>query len=508
MLRAIAAVALSAVVALPVAASADARGFEPPRGGPVLRGEYLESAPGAKAFSMLVRSRRRGAPLVVYLAGGPGAASVASGFLGNGPWSLTRPFAAGGGGSLAVRRNRWSWNRLANVVYLDQPRYSGYSTGSAQYVASMATATSDFIRWLDRFRARHPALARRPLYLAGESFAGQYIPAFAGALLAGGSARSRNLAGLMLISPLLQSASYPPRLDLAYLCDRRFLPGTACEPDRPDNLRAALDDCVTRLAADAGRTASAVVMAEVNNSQLPSCTEFAGETQPNDGPSRPYTVPDSARFPQGMRGQTLEEPLEGSYFPEGGLVRRQLGYSPNPWEMALPCRPSGGFPPWCYDDHRIERFFNDPAVRKWVGGARLPAGGPWRFAQWPVSFMFASSSRGRSEPSLKPFTAALRRRLPVSIVVGKDDYDINPYRAQWYVDRIVRNAYRTPLFRSVPAAARRMRPLRGRTGARTGDWVRIGRLRFSQLDDAGHEAALANPRAIFGLFAGMLRGGP
>jgi len=454
---------------------------------------------------MLARSDRRGAPLVVYLAGGPGAASVASGFLGNGPWSLTRPFAVGGGGSLAVRRNRWSWNQLANIVYLDQPRYSGYSTGTAQYVASMATATDDFIGWLDRFRLRHPALARRPLYLAGESFAGQYIPAFAGALMAGGSTRSRNLAGLMLISPLLQDASYPPRLDLDYLCGRSFLPSVACDHNRSGNLRAALGDCVAQLAADQGRAANAVAMGDVNNSQLPSCTNFAGETQPNGGPSRPYTVPDSARFPVGMRGQTFNEPLDGSYFTEGGLVRQHVGYSPNPWEMALPCRPSGGFPPWCYDDRRIERFFNDPAVRRWVGNARLPAGGPWRFAQWPVNFILASSSQGQSEPSLKPFTAALRRRLPVSIVVGKDDYDINPYRAQWYVNRIARDAYRTPLFGSVPATAQRMRPLRGSAGLRIGDWVRIGRLRFSQMNNAGHEATLAKPQAMFRLFSEMLR---
>jgi len=88
LLRVIAGVALSAVLTLPVANIADARGFKPPSVGPPLRGEYVESAPRAKAFSMLIRSDRRGAPLVVYLAGGPGgAASVASGFLGNGPWA-------------------------------------------------------------------------------------------------------------------------------------------------------------------------------------------------------------------------------------------------------------------------------------------------------------------------------------------------------------------------------------------------------------------------------------
>jgi carboxypeptidase C (cathepsin A) len=245
---------------------------------------------------MLVRSDRLGAALVVYLAGGPGAASVASGFLGNGPWSLQRPFAAGGGGSLAVRRNRSSWNRIANVVYLDQPRYSGYSTGTARYVTSMAIATRDFIRWLDRFRLRHPALARRPLYLAGESFAGQYIPAFAGALMAGDSARSRNLAGLMLISPLLQDASYPPRLDLDYLCGRSFLPTVACDHNRPGNLRAALNDCVTALAVDQGQSASAAVMADVNNSPLPSCTSFVRNPSPTTGLRAPTPFPTPPAF--------------------------------------------------------------------------------------------------------------------------------------------------------------------------------------------------------------------
>jgi Serine carboxypeptidase len=498
----------AAIVPLTAVGVGRASTFSPPAGGPRLVGEYIGAAPGAMQFSMLVRSERRRAPLVVYLAGGPGASSVATAFLGSGPWSLSDPFAPGGGGGLRVTRNRWSWNRIANVVYLDQPRYSGYSTGSAPYVTSMSEASSDFVGWLDRFLARHPDLARRPLFLAGESFAGQYVPAFARAIMARPAAHRPHLAGLLLASPQLRVDAYPARLNLDFLCDRGLLAHASCAA-RPGTLTSELETCVEAAASARALPRAWVSVNEARASNDRACNRFLAETEAGSFPHRLFSVPESLRFPSSLRGQQVVEPIDGAYFRSGGLVRTHVGYSPNPWNTAFPCRRSGGYPPWCYDDRRIERFFNDPAVRRWIGAARLAARQRWRFAQWPVALTFLNSTpSGRTEPSFEPFVAALRMHLPVSIVVGDDDYAINPYAVQWYVNEIARGAYGVAVFPSVPARERSMHRLQAPPhGQSAGRWTGRGLLRYGQFVHAGHEAILAHPRAAFDLLADLIRRG-
>jgi carboxypeptidase C (cathepsin A) len=77
-----------------------------------VRGETLRVAPGVRFYDVLARSSRPDAPLMLYLAGGPGASSLAPLFVGNGPWQLEAPF---GHGRPRIRANPWSFTRVANV---------------------------------------------------------------------------------------------------------------------------------------------------------------------------------------------------------------------------------------------------------------------------------------------------------------------------------------------------------------------------------------------------------
>ena len=55
--------------------------------------------------------------------GGPGCASSGGGFLReHGPWFPNADVQDNG-----LRRNDFSWNRAASVIYLDQPAYTGFS---------------------------------------------------------------------------------------------------------------------------------------------------------------------------------------------------------------------------------------------------------------------------------------------------------------------------------------------------------------------------------------------
>ena len=70
--------------------------------------------------------------------------------------------------------NPYSWTKLGNVLYVDQPVGTGFSTGSAQ-ATSNAQVTEEFYAWLTEFYAQFPHLVAMNTYLMGESWAGIYV---------------------------------------------------------------------------------------------------------------------------------------------------------------------------------------------------------------------------------------------------------------------------------------------------------------------------------------------
>jgi carboxypeptidase D len=73
--------------------------------------------------------------------------------------------------------NPHSWNNIADYFWLDQPAGVGFGTSDADgYVADEAGMAEDFISFLGNLVKVFPSLAKRPLYLTGESYAGMYIP--------------------------------------------------------------------------------------------------------------------------------------------------------------------------------------------------------------------------------------------------------------------------------------------------------------------------------------------
>lgn len=117
--------------------------------------------------------------------GGPGCSSVGGGFL-----SELGPFFPTADGTLQA--NNWAWSKSANVVFLDSPAYVGfsYSNSSADKVVGDARTAADARAFLIGFLAKFPGFAASPLYIAGESYAGHYVPNLAAAILAGNAAAS------------------------------------------------------------------------------------------------------------------------------------------------------------------------------------------------------------------------------------------------------------------------------------------------------------------------------
>ncbi|XP_045827289.1 serine carboxypeptidase-like 27 [Trifolium pratense] len=115
-------------------------------------------------------------PLVLWLNGGPGCSSIAYGASEEiGPFRI-RPH----GKSLYL--NPYAWNNLANLLFLDSPVGVGFSycnkSADMHKFGDQKTAEDAYIflvNWFERF----PQYKNREFYIAGESYAGHYVPQLA-----------------------------------------------------------------------------------------------------------------------------------------------------------------------------------------------------------------------------------------------------------------------------------------------------------------------------------------
>ncbi|XP_015897984.3 serine carboxypeptidase-like 45 isoform X1 [Ziziphus jujuba] len=136
-------------------------------------------------------------PLVLWLNGGPGCSS-----LGAGAFSEHGPFRPNTDATLV--KNEYSWNKEANILYLESPAGVGFSYSANasfyNYVNDTITAQDNLIflqRWFDKF----PQYKNRDFFITGESYAGHYVPQLAHLILQ--SNVKFNLKGIAIGNPLL-----------------------------------------------------------------------------------------------------------------------------------------------------------------------------------------------------------------------------------------------------------------------------------------------------------------
>ncbi|KAI9636529.1 Alpha/Beta hydrolase protein [Dioszegia hungarica] len=115
------------------------------------------------------RSKPKDDPLVLWLNGGPGCSST-TGLL----------FELGGctieNEGQNVTRNKHSWNNVANVLFLDQPVGVGFSYSDSGEVNNSPAAAEDVYAFLILFISQFDKYAKQPFHIAGESYAGTYLP--------------------------------------------------------------------------------------------------------------------------------------------------------------------------------------------------------------------------------------------------------------------------------------------------------------------------------------------
>ncbi|XP_048536466.1 serine carboxypeptidase 24 [Triticum urartu] len=115
-------------------------------------------------------------PLVLWLNGGPGCSSVAYGASEEiGPFRI-KPNGTG------LYLNKYSWNREANLLFLESPAGVGFSysnTSSDLKTSGDERTAQDSLQFLISWMSRFPQYRHRDFYIAGESYAGHYVPQLA-----------------------------------------------------------------------------------------------------------------------------------------------------------------------------------------------------------------------------------------------------------------------------------------------------------------------------------------
>ncbi|CAH2988971.1 unnamed protein product [Chilo suppressalis] len=142
-------------------------------------------------------------PWIIWLQGGPGATSLAGLFLEIGPFQYDKE----------LKLREWSWSKEYSLLFIDSPVGAGYSFTSSDdgFVSNMDECSGHLYGFLQQFLELFPEHRHAPLYLAGESYAGHFVPALAHRILHPPPEIHRsalrdisiNLKGLMLGNPLI-----------------------------------------------------------------------------------------------------------------------------------------------------------------------------------------------------------------------------------------------------------------------------------------------------------------
>ncbi|OCF61700.1 pheromone-processing carboxypeptidase KEX1 [Kwoniella mangroviensis CBS 10435] len=173
----------------------------------------------AKLFFMMAKARRSAGKqrLLFWFNGGPGCSSFDGSLMEVGPFR-TVPASETESGKVEVKLVDGGWEEYANVVFVDQPPGTGFSyVPTNGYLHELDQGAAHLIKFLQNFYTIFPEFAGVDTYLAGESFAGQYIPYFADAILKSNALQNFPLKGIAIgngwIDPKQQ---YPGYVDFAY----------------------------------------------------------------------------------------------------------------------------------------------------------------------------------------------------------------------------------------------------------------------------------------------------
>ncbi|XP_050394322.1 lysosomal protective protein-like [Patella vulgata] len=133
---------------------------------------YLKASGTKKLHYWFVESVGNPAkdPLVLWMNGGPGCSSVLGLLTEHGPFRINPD-------GKTVVYNPYSWNLLANMLYLEAPAGVGFSySDDKNYTTNDDEVAQNNFLALKDFFSKYPEYSKNEFYVTGESYGGVYVP--------------------------------------------------------------------------------------------------------------------------------------------------------------------------------------------------------------------------------------------------------------------------------------------------------------------------------------------
>lgn len=339
---------------------------------------------GRRLFYYLVESERDPAadPLVLWLNGGPGCSSFDGFVYEHGPFNFE---SGGSAGSLPkLHLNPYSWSKVSSVIYLDSPAGVGlsYSNNVSDYTTGDLKTAADSHTFLLNWFQLYPEFLKNPFYIAGESYAGVYVPTLSHEVVKGireGVKPTINFKGYMIGNGVCDTvfdgnALVPFAHGMSLISEDIYMEAnTACQGNY---WNGSSDKCEEALSK---------VNTEVDALNIYDILEPCYH-----GPNS-KVIPQTSKIPQSFKdlGAT-SKPLP--------VRTRMLGRA---WPLRAPIR-DGRVPSWqeldvssgvpCMSDEVATAWLNNESVRSAIHAEPVSTIGPWLICTDKLDFYHDAGS--------------------------------------------------------------------------------------------------------------------
>ncbi|KAK7256194.1 hypothetical protein RIF29_29632 [Crotalaria pallida] len=331
-------------------------------------------------------------PVVLWLNGGPGCSSLDGFVYEHGPFNFEKPKKKGSLPKLHL--NPYTWSKVSNIIYLDSPAGVGFSYSKTQsdYSTGDLKTASDSHAFLLKWFKLYPEFLSNPLFIAGESFAGVYVPTLAREIVKGidaGAKPKLNFKGYMIGNGVTDenfdgNAIVPFAHGMTLISDQIY------EAIEDLNIYDILEPCYHNPETQVNTT---------SNNRLPLSFRHLGQTE------RPLPV----RRRMFGRAWPLRATVKTGIVPSWP----QLDANPN-----VPCT----------DDEVATEWLNNEAVRKAIHTAKKSVVKEWDLCTNQLEYHHNSGSMLAYHKNLtSKGYRALIYRTPTYLkihVVGSGDHDL------------------------------------------------------------------------------------
>ncbi|KAJ4730347.1 Carboxypeptidase [Melia azedarach] len=316
-------------------------------------------------------------PVVLWLNGGPGCSSFDGFIYEHGPFNFEAPKTQE---SLPILHlNPYSWSKVSSIIYLDSPAGVGfsYSKNQTDYITGdLKTATDTHVFLLKWFQL-YPEFLSNPFFIAGESYAGVYVPTLASEVVKGIDAGTKpivNFKGYLVGNGVTDevfdgNALVPFAHGMGLISDELF---EEVQNECRGNFYNPLSDACDGKLSEVDKNIAGLNIYDI----LEPC--YHG-TEMWDNAAVKIRLPSSFR----QLGET-DRPLP--------VRKRMFGRA---WPFRAPVR-DGIVPTWpqllnsvsvpCTDDEVAYSWLNDAAVRKAIHAAEESIVGSWELCTDKIAF--------------------------------------------------------------------------------------------------------------------------